>query len=154
MKTDQVVRKLEISDLSYLDEHLLPMNKAEIKAMRGQTVKELFEENSDMLEASEVLVVNGEIVCVGGGLQRDHGFVIWLFGTDQLKQNKKVFAIVTSRRVELWKQQHDIVYSYVYEDNAITKEWLVKLGFTIYEPEPAGLNGENFHYFEWRKKCV
>ncbi len=151
---EQIIRKLEISDLPYLDEHLLPINKTEIKAMRGQTIKELFEQNPDMLEASEVLVIDGEIVCVGGGLHRDHGFVIWLFGTDQIEKYKKAFAIVTSRRVELWKQQHDVVYSYVYEENALTKAWLAKLGFTIFAAEPAGLNGENFHYFEWRKKCA
>ena len=150
----QVIRRLELSDLPYLDEHLLDINKTEIKAMRGQTVKELFETNPDMLEASQVLDIGGEIVCVGGGRETDTGFVIWLFGTDKIADFKKQFAIVTSRRVEEWKKNHDIVYSYVYSKNELTKKWLVSLGFTIMEPEAIGVNGEEFHYFEWRKTCA
>lgn len=150
----QVIRSLQLSDLDYLNEHLLEVNKTEIMAMRGQTVKELFEQNPDMLEASQVLDIEGDLVCVGGGKMTEQGFVIWLFGTDKIEQFKKQFAIVTSRRVALWKEQHDLVYSYVYSKNELTKKWLVSLGFTIFEPEAVGVNGEEFHYFEWRKPCA
>lgn len=153
--TNQIIRNLELSDLPYLEANLLPINKEEIMAMRGQTITELFTTNPDMLAVTQVLVIGDDIICVGNGMETDVGFVIWLFATEASKQHKRAFLTVSSQYVDDWKANHDVLYSYVYAENDLSKNWLPMMGFKINpEPEACGVNGELFHYFEWRKECA
>lgn len=155
MSLDKYIRSLELADLPYLEANLLEINKREIMAMRGQTITELFTQNPAMLAASQVLDIDGEIVCVGNGMKTDHGFVIWLFATEASKKHKREFLAVSSRYVNEWKANHDLLYSYVFTENEMSKNWLPMMDFKINpEPEPCGVNGELFHYFEWRKSCA
>lgn len=148
------IRKISVDDLPEIEANLLPINKEEIMAMRGQTATELFNANSEMMDNTEILVIDGEIVCIGGSMDTPQGRIVWLFGTDKIEKNKRWFAKVISDRFEEMKKKHDLLFSYVYEKNELTKSWLKSMGFTIFDGEPAGKNGEIFHYFEWRKLCV
>lgn len=149
-----VIRKLTVDDLPEVEANLLPINKEEIMAMRGQTATELFQANPDMLDNTEILVIDGEIVCLGGSMPVPQGTIVWLFGTDKIEKNKRWFAKVISDRFEQMKATHDLLFSYVYEKNELTKAWLKSMGFTIFEAEPIGRDGEMFRYFEWRNPCV
>lgn len=148
------IRKLTVDDLPEIEANLLPINKEEIMAMRGQTATELFNANPEMMDNTEILVIDGEIVCLGGSMVVPQGCIVWLFGTDKIEKNKRWFAKVISDRFEEMKKTHDLLFSYVYEKNELTKAWLKSMGFTILTGEPAGKNGEIFHYFEWRKPCA
>lgn len=148
------IRKLTVDDLPEIEANLLPINKEEIMAMRGQTATELFDSNPDLMENTEILVIDGEIVCLGGSMESPQGNIVWLFGTDKIEKNKRHFAKVISDRFEEMKRKCDLLYSYVYEKNELTKNWLKMMDFKIFEGEQIGKNGEIFHYFEWRKPCV
>lgn len=148
------IRKLNVDDLPEIESSLLPINKEEIMAMRGKTVTELFTEQPDMMNNTEILVINGEIVCLGGSKESAEGSVVWLFGTDKITKYKRYFVKVISDRFEEMKKVNDLLFSYVYEKNELTKNWLKAMGFTIFDGEVIGKKGEVFHYFEWRKPCA
>ena len=148
------IRKMTVNDLPEIEANLLPINKEEIMAMRGQTVTKLFTANPEIMDNTEILVIDGEIVCVGGSMDAPEGRVVWLFGTDKIEKNKRHFAKVINDRFNEMKQKYDLLFSFVYEKNELTKGWLKMLGFTIFDGEAIGKNGEVFHYFEWRKLCV
>lgn len=145
-----IFRGIEITDLDYLEKNLLPINKEEIKALHGLTIKELLLQNDLFFNHTDVWEIDGEIICIFGGFPIGKEMMIWLLGTEKLKDYKQKFAIWTLRRLKKEKQNYDLFYSCVYEKNEITKEWLEKLGFNILAAEPMGINGELFHRFEMR----
>lgn len=146
------IRKLRYDDLPEIEANLLDINKEEIMAMRGQTVTELFKDHIELKMETEVLVIDGEIVCLGGGMDTPEGWLVWLFGTDKIQKNKRHFCKVISDKFTEMKKNHPMLYSYVFGKNELTKSWLKMLGFTIMQGEPIGRNGEIFHRFEWRSE--
>lgn len=148
------IRNLMVEDLPEIEENLLLINKEEIMAMRGQTPTELFKASPEMMERTEVLIIDGEIVCLGGSMDTPQGHIVWLFGTDRIQKYKRQFVKVIGERFEELKKKHDMLFSYVYTKNELTKNWLKMMGFKIFKGEPAGIKDEIFHYFEWRKSCV
>ncbi len=149
-----VIRPLHHDDLDRLSDDLLDINKEELRAMHDMTVKELFLNYEGLIDASDVLVVEGDIIAVGGSADTVDGHLVWLMGTNKLKDHKGIFARVTFQRFKDLKKNNDLLYSYVFGKNELTKTWLKKLGFSILEGKPEGLSGEVFHRFEWRKECV
>jgi hypothetical protein len=148
------IRKLRYDDLPEVEENLLDINKEELMAMRGVSVTEFFKSEIEIKMQTEVLVIDGEIVCLGGGMDTPEGFLVWLFGTNKLQKHKRYFTKIISDKFNEFKTMYSVLYSYVYSKNELTKGWLKMMGFTICDPEPIGKNGEYFHYFEWREECV
>lgn len=148
------VRELRDGDLPEIESSLLTMNKEEIMAMTGSSFTELFQSQPSMKDHSEILAVDGDIVCVGGSMDTQTGLLVWLFGTDKIEKHKRQFIKAIADRMNSLKAKHDLLYSYVFTKNTVTKEWLKMMGFSIFDGEPMGQNNEVFHYFEWRKECA
>ena len=93
------IRKIRYEDLPEVEASLLPINKEEIMAMRGVTITELLKKETEMMNQTEILLIDDQIICVGGGMPTTEGFLVWLFGTNKIEKYKRYFAKTISDKI-------------------------------------------------------
>lgn len=75
----------------------------------------------------------------------------WLLGTDAVERNYRLFL----RQSLSWREQlsgrYSVLRNFVDDRNEVSKRWLAWMGFTLFDPVPAGVNGEMFRMFEMRR---
>jgi hypothetical protein len=74
----------------------------------------------------------------------------WLIGTVALSGHKKAFLRETRRWFAEIRKPYSLLFNYVDAEYSGAIRWLRWLGFTVFEPEPFGVQGKPFCRFEMR----
>ena len=80
------------------------------------------------------------------------GYAIpWLLGSREIYRNIDSFLRISKLVVERWIKNYAVMVNFVHIDNHKSIKWLIWLGFTIFDCEEFGLEGELFYRFEIRR---
>lgn len=97
-----------------------------------------------------VITVNDEACVMMGLVMRDilsgHG-VPWVLGTDNALKYKRGFFTEAPAIMDQMLNICPLLHNYVHCKNKISIRWLKRIGFTMCEPEPYGVEQELFHKF-------
>lgn len=72
----------------------------------------------------------------------------WLLGTETLMGYPRDIVVLGKRTVNGWCLRYDQLYNYVDARNLRSIAWLRRLGFSVFPPQPYGVQGLPFHRFE------
>lgn len=76
----------------------------------------------------------------------------WLVASDRLETCSRAFIRHSKPALAAMLETFPRLENYVDARNVAAKQWLHWLGFTLYDPVPAGPNGLPFHRFTLEKK--
>lgn len=141
-------------DVAYIAANLRACDAQELRAMHGNDL-DLLEALQTAVSASEeayvAITAYGEPIAVFGlapvsllGGQA----CPWMLGTDTVDLYARSVVQLSRAHVARWSQRYDQLFNYVDARNLRSIAWLRRTGFSVFEPEPRGLNGELFHRFE------
>lgn len=144
--------------------HILPVGNNirqadydEVKASCGLHPITAISEGVKMSTKSWTALYNGKPACIFGvtpvSIMTGTGCP-WMLGTSDILKMKRKFLIKSKDVVKEMLEICPILINYVDTRNKVSIRWLRWLGFTVYDPEPYGLNGEPFHRFEMRASDV
>lgn len=95
-------------------------------------------------------LADGEVMALFGICECRDFAMPWLMGATGIER----FHVPFLRRSRAWVQEahrrYPLLMNWVDARNKASIRWLGWLGFTIYDPEPYGLEGRPFHRFEMR----
>lgn len=76
--------------------------------------------------------------------------VPWMIATKELEFHSRVFLRRSRDMVKLINSQFPYMHNYVDARNTVSIRWLQWVGFSVYYPEPYGVEGMPFHPFDMR----
>ena len=74
----------------------------------------------------------------------------WMLGTPVLDRHSRVLVRLTPAYIARMQSAFPHLANFVHVDNRTSVRWLRRLGFTLHEAVPYGVNGELFYPFEMR----
>lgn len=72
----------------------------------------------------------------------------WMIASDRLEFNSRTFLRKSKRILEIVSEQFPHMQNYVDARNVVAVRWLQWIGFSVYYPEPYGIDNLPFHRFE------
>ena len=131
------IRKSNLSDLTYVCNHLRILDKIEAWYQTGQQPEEAVK--LTYLAADRNLAIAGDNDQPMGlcGVLKDG--IIWMVATDEL-MSKRSYRIQLIREGRKWVDNllktYEVLYNYVYAENTSAIKWLKALGFTFIKLHP------------------
>lgn len=143
----------EPADLAHIAANMRAADIAEMQATLPVTPLEGLRRSVIMSHESCVARVDGVPACVFGlgvgsylsGLMRP-----WLFGTNAVEANGRIFLRSNRVVVNDWASRFDLE-NYVDARHTVSVRWLRWLGFMLDDAKPFGPFGFEFHRFEMRR---
>ena len=147
---EDIIRKPNVFDVSFLSNNAREMDVKEVFCMSGGSISDCLNNTPGLYENSLVWEVDGKLVCMFGTtptLEKDH-HVIWLLATNYFDDYKNIFKKKCKDVFKEVMEGKKYVYNYVYAGHTKAIRWIEWLGFKVHKPEPMGINGELFCKFE------
>ena len=123
---------------------------AEVWASNRHTPIEALMTGWSMSEGSVIVTVNDEPCVMIGLVIRDilsGTGVPWLLGTENALKYKRQFITQVPAIIDEMLDKCPELFNYVHVENKVSIKWLKRIGFTMGNPEPYGVDGEMFHKF-------
>lgn len=76
---------------------------------------------------------------------------VWMLGTDGIAQNKSWVGKMSRIVIDEFLKEFSYMFNFVDARNKTSVEWLKRCGATVFDPQPYGLDGKDFHFFEFRR---
>jgi len=153
-KDDITVTDSVYSDIIKISHCLRADDIAEIKAI-GMTPIECLEMSYQDSIYKYTCRVKDRVVCMFG-LNADslmgEKAKIWLLATDDLKIIQRRFARHSKDFLKEALESYPVLYNYIDVRNTESIKWLKWLGANFISTGKYGINGEEFHYFEFSSK--
>lgn len=141
-------------DAAELAANLRQQDIDELKAAGDRDPLASIEEASGNSRLAWTARVDGKLACMFGA----RGYTLlgatgvpWMLGTDELLRHRRALVRLTPRYIGAMLAAYPRLVNAVHDRNTVSKEWLRRLGFTIYAPQPVPPHGELFSVFEMRK---
>lgn len=96
---------------------------------------------------------DGELVCCFGVASLSFMTGVgspWLLGTEALDRHPRALMSRAREYLPFMLGIFPHLINFVHVSNTRSIRWLVRLGFTLHDPQPYGARGELFHRFEMR----
>jgi hypothetical protein len=155
VKNDKyVIRKPTLSDLKFLSDNVRDDDRKEALIFTNLHIDEIFKITPNILEESFVWEVDNKLIAMYGIARWDNHNIIWLLATNEFDKYKIIFRKDCKKVFNEMMKKERHVYNYVLAESKKVVRWLEWLGFTVYAPEPMGVNGELFCNFEFLKENV
>lgn len=139
--------------LAYLAEHMREVDRAEVWAASNALPLDVLHESVALTDRAEVMEHNGVPVAVCGVATIPNAPGIgapWLLGTDEIDRLPVAFNKLCVEWVARQRSRWVVLLNYTDARAVKTHHWLEWLGFTLYPPEPYGVEGKPFRRFEMR----
>lgn len=145
-------RPIEDGDYAFLAAHMRPEDVAEMKATQGEGVnlETLLRQSVALSESAETGIAadTGEVVLIRGVAPLPQGGgAPWMLATPRAEEFIREFIVEGRKYVGEMLDRYGFLINYVDVRNTKSVRWLAKIGFTIHEPEPFGVQGLPFHKF-------
>jgi hypothetical protein len=127
----------------------------ECRALSGRSALEAAQDSVQNSHPGWAGLVDGICVCVFGAVPSgvEGAGVPWLLGSRELDDLPLSLARRSRKYIRQMLDEYPYLYNLVDARHEASLRWLKWCGFHIMEPpEPAGRNGELFHYFEMRRQ--
>lgn len=155
MAHDIIIRAPMPSDVSSLVKYMRALDIAEIEAVSGPDIHAAVREAINISAYRYTALYKSSIIGVFGcaPLAALAGIGSpWFFGTALcsrvgISMTRYACALI---EVTAWEYPH--LLNYIDERQRRSVEWLRRLGFRVYPPEPYGIEGRPFHKFELNRK--
>ena len=131
------LRKSNLSDLTYVCNHLRISDKIEVWYQTGYQPEEAVRLTYLATEKNLTIAGNKDQVLGLCGVCDDGA--IWMVGTDELTRKKRdrVDLIKKGREwVDSLLKSYNVLYNHVYAENTSAIKWLKALGFTFINLDP------------------
>lgn len=143
----------ELAHITAMSGRFRGADVAEAQAVGNESVESALAIGLRESHIAATVLIDGQPVAMFGVNRMDLSSGIgvpWMFGTSDLLKHHRLVLTEGRRIVDLLMQHHTRLVNFVDARNHAAVRWLLKLGFTIYEPIPYGSRGELFHPFEMR----
>lgn len=149
-------------DLSLISEIAINMRQADINEVYASnrfSPKEALMDGFNRSDYCAIITNDGVPFAMLGlaipNILNDVG-IPWMLGSNEAVKNRREFMRAAPAILNGMLDRCGYLYNYVHSENIVSKAWLKRIGFTIDDPEPYGINGELFHkfYLERGAKCV
>lgn len=134
----------------YIADHMRQADVAEIWASNMNTPIEALRQGLKASKLTAIVTID-DTPCVMLGLTESciltGAGVPWLLGTDLALKHRSQFMKLAPPVIAEMMTVCPYLYNYVHCDNKVSINWLSRLGFTIEDAQPYGVNGELFHKF-------
>lgn len=145
----ELIRKPTNEDVQYIVDNIRAEDEIECLSLSGSTIREALDNTPDLLKNSQVWVVENKVVCIFGVNPCGDGTgVVWLLATNDFDKYNKLFAVKCLSVFKKVIKDYNYLVNYVYSKNTTSIKWLEWLGFKIYDAQPVGIKGANFHKFD------
>lgn len=151
---DVEIREARLDDLSPIEMGLRPEDKDEVFASYGMSAHLALPYSFLVSSVCLTILYKGDPVGLLGisPSGREGRACIWMVGTDRINTFKKTFVKLSRRVVDLMLAAHPILCNYVDARYGKAIKWLEHLGAEFEEPEPYGVLGMPFRYFEIHRR--
>ena len=122
----------------------------EVWVSSHQTPIEALLEGWKASDFAVIVTVDGEPCVMMGLVIRDiltGAGVPWLLGTENALKHKRHFIAQVPAVIDEMLTACPRLFNYVHAENKVSIRWLKRIGFTIDDPMPYGLDEELFHRF-------
>ena len=122
----------------------------EVWVSSHQTPIEALLEGWKASDFAVIVTVDGEPCVMMGLVIRDiltGAGVPWLLGTENALKYKRHFITQVPPVIDEMSSICPRLFNYVHTENKVSMQWLKRIGFTIDDPIPFGLDKELFHRF-------
>lgn len=83
------------------------------------------------------------------------GFGIpWAVGTPLMESLSRILLVDGREYVEAWRRMYPALLNFVHTNNKKSIRWLKRIGFTICDPKPVGVEAQLFHPFFIEQPCA
>lgn len=133
--------------------NLREIDQRECEIMTGRTADEALEDAFRKSDRPYVGLIDGEPVLAFGVVRQSILAVTgipWLVATNRIYEIPLRVVRESIKYVKEFMRDFDRLENYVHSENALSRNWLKWLGFTIEAAEPIGAKKELFNRF-WKK---
>ncbi len=152
----QVVdRNPTVEDILHVATHMRAADIAECMALGERDLVDVLTDGVRRSVWSRAVLIDGEPVCILG--VAPHGALLtattgvpWMLGTDLIPQNRRALIRNAPLYIDDMLRTFSHLLNFVHADNTLAVRWLRRVGFTMHDAQPVGVNGALFHRFEMR----
>jgi hypothetical protein len=142
-------------DVDRFIEDMRDTDVLEVTSVTGKTIRESMIGN--IMEGADAHILYGfpddkaaiPIAMFGCQNMGAYKGVPWMVATNHI--TAKIIMRTTSVFLPSWMAHYEYLYNWVKADNESSIEWLIHIGFKIYEPAPYGAKQELFRKFDWER---
>lgn len=150
---DVLIRPTQPGDAAILAANLRTSDLAECMAYGKDDIETRIESSVRRSVLCWTGLVDGELAAIIGvapiNLLSGIGSP-WMLGTPVLDRHSRVLVRLTPAYIARMQSAFPHLANFVHVDNRTSVRWLRRLGFTLHEAVPYGVNGELFYPFEMR----
>lgn len=145
------LRPATLADAKSLASRLRTADIQELASL-GKTPGEALTESVQATARAYVAVDKDDApICIFGVLDVGEGRgVVWLLGTDAIKQHYRQFLRLSWQGLALVMDGFTYLYNVADPRNDLHIRWIKWLGFKLGQMHPLGIHGEPFQFFDMR----
>ena len=129
-------------------------DKREIWASHHRTPEQALTEGFKESVVCLTVEMNGKAIAMVGIVARTilgRTASIWMLASSEIEKIKKVTIRHSRKFIDMFLEYYPYLENWVSCENIKSIEWLKRIGATIEEPKPYGIEGKPFQYFEFRR---
>jgi hypothetical protein len=146
-------RNAEHSDIKNLMDDLHPIQILEVNASHGEDIPYYVSIALDKSKEAYVAYDDGYLLAmfgiIGNTVLSDNASP-WMLSTTQMQRHPKQVLRTSRNVINLWTDQHKVLYNFIDARYTQSINWARKLGFKIHPAIPYGLLKLPFHMIEKR----
>ena len=148
------VRDTRLSDAFELAVKLRKEDVEEIWASHHRTPEEALVEGVSSSSLCFTIERNEKPIAIFGVVPETilgSSAIIWLLGSEDINKVSKAFIRNSRQFVTIFLDHYTYLHNWVHVNNKKSIQWLKYIGAKFDEAKPYGLEGEEFHYFNFRR---
>lgn len=128
-------------------------DREEVTAALGMTdLRKLLDEGvRDSYDAGAARGADGKLWCIFGAVPYGSALtdtaILWALSTDEMERHAGALTRATKRYIDHVRGRYPKLVNFVDVRNTASVRWLKRLGFTMEEPKPYGVEQRPFHRF-------
>ena len=140
-----------VEHLADLKGRMRKLDDQECQAVNGEDAYNAALRGFKESDVCMTLLIDGRPEAVGGVVDAGDGAgLVWLLGTDELSESKEGKTwLLTEAKAEIEKllSKYYSIFNFVEARQTRIIQWLKRVGFTIGEARPFGVEGKDFYLF-------
>ena len=148
-------RNPTVDDILHVATHMRAADVAECMALGERDLVDVLTDGVRRSVWSRTVLIDGIPACILG--VAPHGALLtattgvpWMLGTDLVPRNRRALIRTAPLYIDDMLRTFSHLLNYVHADNTLAVRWLRRVGFTLHDAQPVGVNGAMFHRFEMR----
>jgi hypothetical protein len=145
------VRAVQPGDVDYLLEHMREADRLEVTSAAGADLREVLETSIAWSPFCWAAELEGRLISIWGFVPESmlgDTAIPWMLGTDDISRIPGALTRIAKGHIAQVRETYPLLVNHVDVRNTASWRWLKRLGFTLREPAPFGLEGLPFYRFD------